>query len=88
MYRPFKHQIKTSEFLTLHRRAFVFNEQGTGKTGSVIWAADYLMKLGFIKRVLVLCPLSIMQSAWQGDLLGLLCTEQQALHTAIHETSG
>jgi hypothetical protein len=33
MYRPFKHQIKTSEFLTLHRRAFVFNEQGTGKTG-------------------------------------------------------
>jgi SNF2 family DNA or RNA helicase len=68
MYRPFKHQIKTSEFLTLHRRAFVFNEQGTGKTGSVIWAADYLMKLGFIKRVLVLCPLSIMQSAWQNDL--------------------
>lgn len=68
MYKPFKHQIKTSEFLTLHRRAFVFNEQGTGKTGSVIWAADYLMKLGFIKRVLVLCPLSIMQSAWGSDL--------------------
>lgn len=68
MYRPFKHQIKTAEFLTLHRRAFVFNEQGTGKTGSVIWAADYLMKLGFIRRVLVLCPLSIMQSAWQADL--------------------
>ena len=68
LYKPFEHQKATASFLTLHRRAFVFNEQGTGKTGSVIWAADYLMKLGFIKRVLVLCPLSIMQSAWVNDL--------------------
>jgi SNF2 family DNA or RNA helicase len=68
LYKPFTHQRVTAEFLTLHRRAFCFNEQGTGKTGSVIWAADYLMKLGVIKRVLVLCPLSIMQSAWQNDL--------------------
>ena len=68
LYKPFDHQKTTAAFLTLHRRAFVFNEQGTGKTGSVIWAADYLMKLGFIKRVLVLCPLSIMQSAWVNDL--------------------
>ncbi len=68
MYKPFAHQITTASFLTLHRRAFCFNEQGTGKTGSVIWAADYLMKIGAIKRVLVLCPLSIMQSAWENDL--------------------
>jgi len=68
LYKPFDHQRTTAEFLTLHRRAFCFNEQGTGKTGSVIWAADYLMKVGMIKRVLVLCPLSIMQSAWQNDL--------------------
>lgn len=68
LYKPFAHQRTTAEFLTLHRRAFCFNEQGTGKTGSVIWAADYLMKIGAIKRVLVLCPLSIMQSAWQNDL--------------------
>jgi hypothetical protein len=26
------------------------------------------MKLGVIRRVLVVCPLSIMQSAWQDDL--------------------
>lgn len=68
LYKPFAHQKTTAEFLTLHRRAFCFNEQGTGKTGSVIWAADYLMNLGYIKRVLVLCPLSIMQSAWVNDL--------------------
>ena len=68
VHKPFAHQKETSAFLTLHKRAFCFNEQGTGKTASVIWAADYLMTLGFIRRVLVVCPLSIMQSAWQSDL--------------------
>ena len=65
---PFAHQKETSSFLTLHPKAFCFNEQGTGKTASVIWAADYLMKIGRVRRVLVLCPLSIMKSAWQQDL--------------------
>jgi SNF2 family DNA or RNA helicase len=68
LYKPFDHQKETSSFLTLHRRAFCFNEQGTGKTSSVIWAADYLIKEKFINRVLVICPLSIMQSAWEADL--------------------
>lgn len=66
--KPFDHQRDTSAFLTLHNKAFCFNEQGTGKTASVIWAADYLMKIGKIKRVLVICPLSIMKAAWQQDL--------------------
>lgn len=65
---PFDHQKVTASFLSLRKRAFCFNEQGTGKTASVIWTADYLMKKGLVKRVLVLCPLSIMKSAWQKDL--------------------
>jgi SNF2 family DNA or RNA helicase len=65
---PFAHQKETSSFLTLHKRAFCFNEQGTGKTASVIWSADYLMKIGEVNRVLILCPLSIMKSAWQADM--------------------
>ncbi|NBW13966.1 MAG: DEAD/DEAH box helicase [Caulobacteraceae bacterium] len=68
VYKPFDHQKTTSSFLTVHKRAFCLNEQGTGKTGSVIWAADYLMRMGAIKRVLVICPLSIMDSAWRADL--------------------
>lgn len=68
LFKPFDHQKTTSSFLTLHRRAFCFNEQGTGKTASVIWAADYLITHGFVKRVLVICPLSIMDSAWRNDL--------------------
>jgi SNF2 family DNA or RNA helicase len=67
-FKPFDHQKETASFLTLYDKAFCFNEQGTGKTASVIWAADYLMKRGEVKRVLILCPLSIMKSAWQQDL--------------------
>lgn len=67
-FTPFDHQRTTASFLSLRKRAFCFSEAGTGKTASVIWAADYLMKRGLVKRVLVLCPLSIMKAAWQKDL--------------------
>ena len=67
-HKPFEHQITTSSFLTMNKRAFCFNEQGTGKTASAIWASDFLMKQGKIRRVLVICPLSIMDSAWRNDM--------------------
>ena len=67
-YAPFDHQKTTSAFLTLNRKSFCFNEQGTGKTASAIWASDFLLNKGLINRVLVVCPLSIMDSAWRNDL--------------------
>jgi len=77
IHKPYDHQIKTASFLVANNRAFCFNEQGTGKTKSVIWAADYLMKLGDVKRVLVICPMSIMNSAWMDDIF----------KTAMHRTA-
>ena len=77
LYKPFDHQRTTAEFLSINRKAFCFNEAGTGKTSSVLWAADYLMNQGKIKRVLIICPLSIMYSAWQGDVF----------NTCMHRTS-
>ena len=79
---PFEHQKSTVEFLVSYPKAFCFNEQGTGKTASVIWATDYLMKLGLLKRVLVICPLSIMKSAWQQDLFRF------ALHRTVAVAHG
>jgi SNF2 family DNA or RNA helicase len=67
-HKPFDHQKKTASFLTLNRKSFCFNEQGTGKTASAIWAADFLMNQGRVRRALVICPLSIMDSAWRNDL--------------------
>lgn len=81
-FQPFEHQRITAEFLVGNRKAFCFNEQGTGKTASVIWAVDYLMNLGVIKRVLVVCPLSIMKASWQADLFKF------ALHRTVAVAHG
>jgi SNF2 family DNA or RNA helicase len=78
VFEPFDHQKTTSEFLSINKRGFCFNEAGTGKTSSALWAADYLMKLGLIKRVLIICPLSIMYSAWEADVQ----------NTVMHRTVG
>ena len=67
-FKPMGHQRTTAAFLTMHRKAFCFNEQGTGKTASAIWAADFLMKQKKVRRVLIICPISIMDSAWRADL--------------------
>ena len=67
-FTPMHHQIETASFLTLHKKSFVFSEPGTGKTLSALWAADYLMNRGDVRRCLILCPLSIMQSAWLSDM--------------------
>ncbi len=67
-YKPMSHQREMAAFATLHPRCFIFSEPGTGKTLSTLWAADYLMRLGKVRRVLILCPLSIMSSAWLSDI--------------------
>jgi len=72
------HQKQTASFLSLRRRAFCFNEAGTGKTGSALWASDFLMGLGLVKRVLIICPMSIMYSAWQAEVF----------KTVMHRTCG
>lgn len=67
-YKPFAHQRETASFLTMNKRSFCFNDPGTGKTMATLWAADYLMRRGDVRRALVLCPLSIMDAAWRNDM--------------------
>ena len=81
-YKPFDHQKDTASFMTMNKKSFCFNEQGTGKTASAIWAADYLMTQGKVKRVLVICPLSIMDSAWRADLFSF------AMHRTVDVAHG
>jgi len=81
-YKPFDHQRVTASFLTMNPRAFCFNEQGTGKTASAIWASDFLIKQGKINRVLIICPLSIMDSAWRADLFSF------AMHRTVDIAHG
>jgi SNF2 family DNA or RNA helicase len=70
-FTPFDHQRTTAEFLTLNKRAFCFNEQGTGKSAAAAWAADFLMNRGLVRRALIVCPVSIMDAAWRADLFSV-----------------
>jgi SNF2 family DNA or RNA helicase len=63
-FTPYAHQKNTAAFLTLHQRCLVLNEIGTGKTQSALWAADYLMKHGKVKKVLIVSPLSTLERVW------------------------
>ncbi len=65
-WTPYKHQKETAAFLTLIMRGLVLNEIGTGKTDSALWAADYLMSIGAVKRCLIISPLSTLERVW-GD---------------------
>ncbi len=67
-HTPYDHQKQTAAFLTLNQRGLVLNEIGTGKTQSSLWAADYLIKTGHVKKVLILSPLSTLERVW-GDAL-------------------
>lgn len=67
-FKPFEHQKQTAAFLTLHQRALVLNEIGTGKTQAALWAADYMLATGQAKKVLIVSPLSTLERVW-GDAI-------------------
>lgn len=68
IFDPFDHQRETAAFNTLYKRCYVLNDIGTGKTNSALWAADYLMMLGLVRKVLILSPLSCLERVW-GDAI-------------------
>lgn len=74
----FEHQYATADFLTMHSRCFVLNEMGTSKTASACWAADYLMKLGVVKRCIIVSPLSTLELVWLNELFDV-CMHRTAL---------
>lgn len=67
-YIPFAHQRDTTAFLTMHNRCFCFNDLGTGKTASALWAADYLMRERLVRRCLVLTTMSCLEPVWQHEI--------------------
>lgn len=69
---PYEHQIEMAEFFTLNRKAFNLSEMGTMKTNAALWAADWLMKTGRVRKVLVISPLSTLSSVWQNDIFDTL----------------
>lgn len=71
-FSPMSHQRETVEHFIAYDRCFCLDGIGTGKTLSAIWASDYLLGVGAIRRVLVVAPLSITEHVWERELFQTL----------------
>lgn len=82
--RPMGHQKATAAFATLHPRNYILNEMGTSKTLSVLWAADYLRRIGIIDAVLVVAPLSTLERTWGDEIFtNFIGTDFTVLHGSM-----
>lgn len=67
-----------SKYLVLRRNGKVFMTGNTSKTLSSLWAADYLMRRGEIRKVLISSTLSTLERTWEleilSNLMGRTCT--------------
>ena len=68
--KAWEHQKLTANFCCLHPRSFVLSDLGSGKTLSLLWACDFLMKQypPGTCRALIIAPLSTLQSVWQQEI--------------------
>ena len=71
-FKPYDHQRVMADVMSVHPRCFNLSEMGTAKTNAALWAADYLMNAGQVKRAAVLCPLSTMHPVWKQDIFQTL----------------
>ncbi len=67
-FQAFQHQRDAAAFATLHKRCHLLLPLGTGKSFTSISAADAMIELGVIKKVLILCPLSCMRPVWDEEI--------------------
>lgn len=63
-FKPFSHQYETAGFATLNKRGYILNDMGTGKTMSILWAIEFLSKLGGVNKAIIAAPLSTLEHTW------------------------
>lgn len=67
-HSPMRHQRKTVASMIAHKRSFVLDDPGTGKTLAAIWGLDAMRRAGTVKRCLIVAPKSIIYGVWQDEL--------------------
>jgi len=65
---PFDSQRVTAAMMVANKRAYVLSDMGTGKTRAALYATDYLMKVGEVKRTLIIAPLSTLSTVWEHEV--------------------
>lgn len=78
-FPAWEHQKHTASLLTMNRRFYVLNEAGTAKTASALWAADFLMREGKVRKCLVICMLSTIEAVWMDEIFSFLMHRSAAL---------
>ncbi|MDE2022522.1 MAG: DEAD/DEAH box helicase [Patescibacteria group bacterium] len=71
-------------FLIFRRNGRVFVSGNTGKTLSVYWAADFLMREGLIRRALIIAPLSTLNETHGSTIFQNFLGESQRTFTTLH----
>lgn len=77
--KPMAHQVTTAEFFTLHPRCICLNDMGTAKTLSAVWAADYMMSQGHVRKAVIVCPKSTMSTVWLDEIQSNLLSRRSAV---------
>lgn len=67
-FTPFDAQKITAQFASMNRRCFILNSMGLGKTITTLWAYDYLRSIKAVHRMLVVCPISVMERTWADEV--------------------
>ena len=78
-FKPGAHQIVMAEFLTLCKRGFNLSEMGTEKTAASLWAADWLMSTGLVRKALIISPLSTLERVWLSEIFSVLMHRKAAI---------
>lgn len=69
--KPWEIQKITAALLVESARCYVLSSMGTGKSRAVLYAADYLMRSGFARRMLICAPLSTLTPVWEKEVFTL-----------------
>lgn len=66
---PFKTQKIAAAMCVMNPRAFNLSEMGTGKTRATLFALDFLLREGVIKKAVIVAPLSTLTLVWDGEIM-------------------
>lgn len=76
---PFDHQRTTADFMVRNPRSFCFNDIGTSKSLTALWAADYMMNRKEMGRVLICSTLSTLHRVWGAEIFTHLMHRKYAI---------
>ena len=83
--KPWDIQRTTAALLTESRRCYVLSSMGTGKSRAVLYAADWLMRQGRAKRMLIVAPLSTLTPVWERELFNLMLRRKVVVLYGVRE---